>query len=178
MSAAEIAISTERLRLRPYRLSDHGDMHALMSRPEVHLYPQRDPFSEEESWTRLLRHLGHWAEFGYGFLAVEDRATGRFIGEAGFSFFRRGLGEAYSQTPEATWTIAPEHQGQGYASEAAAAAHDWADRTLSLGRTLCMIHPANAPSLAVADKLGYREIGRPVFRGEPVIFFERGSRRL
>ncbi|MFN3727668.1 MAG: GNAT family N-acetyltransferase [Allosphingosinicella sp.] len=169
----ELWIGAERLRLRPYRLGDFDDMHALMSQPAIHRYPSREPFSEEESWTRLLRHLGHWTEFGFGFLAVEERASGRFVGEAGFSFFRRGLAAEFGRDPEATWTIAPEYQGRGYAREAAMAAQDWADNKLGLSPTLCMVHADNAPSLSISRKLGYREIGRAVYLDQPVIFHER-----
>lgn len=166
-------LTSHRLQLRPYRLTDFDDMHALMSQPAVHRYPPREPFSAEESWTRLLRHLGHWAEFGFGFLAVEERHSGRFIGEAGFSFFRRGLAKEYGDAPETTWTITPEFQRRGYASEAAAAAQQWADDALGLRQTLCMIHEDNAASLSIARKLGYREIGRPAYLGAPVVFLQR-----
>lgn len=173
MAAPRPLLATDRVQLRPYRLADFDDMHALMSQPAVHRYPRREPFSAEESWTRLLRHLGHWAEFEFGFLAVEERHSGRFIGEAGFSFFRRGLANEYGDAPEATWTIEPEYQGRGYATEAAAAAQEWADNTLGLSRTLCMIHADNAPSLSIARKLGYREVGRPIYLGTPVTFHQR-----
>ncbi len=170
-------IAAKRLQLRPYTLADFAAMHALMSRPEVHTYPQRQPLTEEESWSRLLRHLGHWHEFGFGFLAVEERASGTIVGEAGFSYFRRGAALDCTGAPEATWTIAPEYQGRGYASEAAAAAQHWAEERLGLPRTSCMIHVDNRASLAVASKLGFQECGRAAYRGESVIFFERGRAR-
>jgi RimJ/RimL family protein N-acetyltransferase len=173
MPASRLLLVADRLQLRPYRLADFDDMHALMSQPAIHRYPQRQPFSAEESWTRLLRHLGHWGEFGFGFLAVEERHSGRFIGEAGFSFFKRGLAKEYDDAPEVTWTIAPECQGRGYATEAAAAAQEWADTILGMSRTLCMIHVDNAPSLSIARRLGYQEVGRPTYLGETVIFHQR-----
>jgi RimJ/RimL family protein N-acetyltransferase len=162
--------------LRPYRIDDYEAMYGLMSAPEAQLHPRRPPLGPEESWTRLLRHVGHWAEFGYGFFAVEDRATGAFVGEAGFSFFRRGLGSRYEDAPEATWTIAAERRGAGLATEAAAAALAWADEQIRLPRTLCMIHAANRPSLRVAEKLGYREFGRVAHQGHPAVYFERERR--
>lgn len=177
MSAAGVLITSERLTLRAYRLDDYEAMHRLMSSPQAHPDPQRPPHSAEDSWTRLLRHIGHWAQFGYGFMALEDRATGRFVGEAGFSFFRRGLGEQYQDAPEATWTILPEYRNRGLATEAAAAAHRWLHRNAGVERTLCMIHAANAPSLRVAEKLGYSELGGVSHRDEPAIFFVRESAR-
>lgn len=173
MSAAGTMIAAERLQLRPYSTSDFDDMHALMLRPETHKYGQREPLTEEETWSRLLRHIGHWHEFGFGFMAVEERDSGRFVGEAGFSHFRRGVGVDCGGAPEATWTIAPEYQGRGYASEAAAAVQWWAEERLGFTRTLCMIQTENLPSLRIAQKLGYREVSRLDYRGQQVIFFER-----
>lgn len=171
--AGDCTIITERLRLRPYAITDFDSMSHLMSRPQTVRYPPRDPLARDEVWARLLGHIGHWATFGYGFCAVEERATGAFIGEAGLALFRRGLAAAFDDAPEATWTIAPAYQGLGYATEAARAAQHWIERRLGAPRTLCMIHPDNAPSLTIARKLGYREIDRVIYKGHPAIFFQR-----
>jgi RimJ/RimL family protein N-acetyltransferase len=40
-------------------------------------------------------------------------------------------------------------------------------------RTECIIAPDNAPSLRVAARLGYREIGRADLKGSPILVFER-----
>ena len=80
---------------------------------------------------------------------------GFFIGEAGLARFARGLGPAFDDAPEAGWVLASPAQGQGFGTEAVAALHDWADRTLAAPRTVCMITPANAPSLRLAARFGY-----------------------
>jgi RimJ/RimL family protein N-acetyltransferase len=36
-----------------------------------------------------------------------------------------------------------------------------------------MIDPANAPSLRVAGRCGFREYARTTYKGEPTILFER-----
>ncbi len=38
------------------------------------------PLSEEETWTKLLRYVGHWAVLGFGYWVVEEKATGKFVG--------------------------------------------------------------------------------------------------
>lgn len=172
------AILTDRLRLRPYELADFDRMHQLMGRAEAFPFPARAGLDEEEVWSRLLRHIGSWSALGLGFFAVEEITTGAFVGEAGFTWFRRGAGSEYGSAPEATWTIAPDYQGRGYAGEAAAAAQRWIETERGLTRTLCAIHPDNAPSLSIAGKLGYREIGRVMFRGHPAIFLERRAQDL
>ena len=39
----------------------------------------------------FLRHGGSWSLIGYGFWAVEEKATGRFIGECGFHDLKRDI---------------------------------------------------------------------------------------
>ena len=46
--------------------------------------------------------------------------------------------------------------GRGYATEAAAAARDWALANVRPGRLISLIHPENARSKRVAEKLGER----------------------
>ena len=38
------------------------------------------PSTPADAWSRLLRYAGLWSFLGYGYRAVEDRATGRFVG--------------------------------------------------------------------------------------------------
>ncbi len=47
------------------------------------------PFTAEESWSRLLRYAGHWYLLGFGYWAVVERGTNRFVGEVGFADFHR-----------------------------------------------------------------------------------------
>jgi len=122
---------------------------------------------------RLLRQAGHWSLLGYGFLAIEEKATGCFVGEAGLARFHRGLGPCFDDAPEAGWAIAPWAQGHGYATEAAAAALAWTEARLGLRRTVCLVHEGNASSRRVAEKLGYARIGQCRYRGYDALMFER-----
>ena len=63
------------------------------------------------------------------------------------------------QAEEATevelgWTLAREHWGHGYATEAAAGIRDWAYGELGIERLISIIHPENTASEAVARRLG------------------------
>ena len=73
----------------------------------------------------------------------------------------------------ASWTIASWAQGRGYATEAAAGALAWLEAQRRPGRTVCLIHAENAPSLRVAAKLGYRAFAEREYRGYPALLFER-----
>jgi RimJ/RimL family protein N-acetyltransferase len=143
---------------------------------EMWFYSERGAMTPDESWARLLRHAGHWALMGYGIFAVEEKESGRLAGEAGFADFHRRLGPDFDPFPEASWTIRPEMQGRGYASEAARAATLWLEAHRGPTAAVCLIHRDNAPSLRVAEKLGFAPT-RPVeYRGYPAILFRREVR--
>lgn len=60
---------------------------------------------------------------------------------------------------EMGYTVLPEHRRRGYAAEAAQALMAWAAREHGAGRFIVSISPDNAPSLGMAAKLGFRQIG-------------------
>ena len=84
-------LETERLKLRGHRLDDFVHCAAMWADPIVTKHIGGRPFTEEESWTRLLRYVGHWALLGFGYWVVEEKITGSFIGEAGFADYKRDI---------------------------------------------------------------------------------------
>lgn len=128
----------------------------------------------QDAWFAQLRNRGLWPLLGYGYWVVRERRTDIFVGEVGFADFMRGIEPDISGRPEAGWVLAKSAWGKGYASEAVKAAHDWLDEVLP-GRSTCIINPDNADSIAVAEKVGYREIGPTDYRGDPVLLFQRDS---
>ncbi len=105
------------------------------------------------AWRGMCSIIGHWQVRGFGFFSVEEKATGAFVGRVG-PWFPEGW-----PAPEVGWTIRREHWGKGYASEAAAAAIDWAFDHLFWKSVIHIIEPANARSIGVATKLGSTKIG-------------------
>ena len=168
-------VETDRLILRTFHPDDLPSFSELLADPASFLFPQRAPMSATEAWNRLLRHFGHWAAMGHGLFAVEEKASGRLVGEVGLGDFRRSLGPAFDDFPEATWTIAGWSRGRGYATEAAAAAQDWADRNLGARRTVCLIHTGNQASLRVAARLGYSAFAEREYRGYPALLLGRSA---
>lgn len=165
-------LTTARLVLRAPRLADFDDAFAMWRDPAVTRFIGGRAFTREEVWARILRYVGHWALLGHGFWTLET-VDGRFVGECGFADFHRELEPSFGDTPEHGWALAPWAHGQGFGREAVAATLAWADANLSGGRTVCMIDPANAPSLALAAACGYRETVRATYKGDPTILFER-----
>jgi RimJ/RimL family protein N-acetyltransferase len=166
-------IETDRLLLRPHRLEDFEPWHAIFSDRELFRLIAAPALSREDGWNRLLRYAGHWSLLGFGMFAVLEREGGRLVGETGLADFHRGLGPRFDGAPEAAWIVARDAQGLGYAGEAAAAAHRWFAETKGRRRSVCIVSPENAPSLRVAERLGYRAFERCTYKGAPVTMLER-----
>ena len=168
-------VETARLILRGYQPSDFEALLAMCQEPDYYRYLTPGPMPAEEVWGILLRSAGHWALLGYGFWAVEEKASGRFIGSIGFLDRKRNIDPPIGDTPEIGWVLAPAVHGRGYASEAVAAALAWADIRFGQVRTMCIIHPDNAASLRVAAKFGYREYARTTYHDGPILMLERAG---
>ena len=165
-------LETARLTLRPFRAEDVGAWARMMADAEVmrHL---GGPLAREESWRKLLCGAGLWTLFGYGYWAIERRADGAMIGQVGFADFKRGMTPSIEGIPEMGWLFASAAAGQGYATEAARAALEWADRILGAREIVAIVGAANPASIRVAEKCGFAEREDAVYRGEPILLFRR-----
>jgi len=168
----EPVIETARLRLRQHRLSDLEERLPITADPDFMRFVG-GAYDRQENWSRMLRYVGHWVAFGYGLFAVEEKATGRYVGNVGLARFERGLGEDFDPFPEGAWMIAEWATGLGYASEGMAAAMAWQERTFGRSRFVCIVDPVNDASLRVAAKLGFRPYREGLNRGHPVLLHER-----
>jgi RimJ/RimL family protein N-acetyltransferase len=167
-------IETDRLTLRPHVVGDFEESAAIWADPIVTRHIGGKPFGPEESWSRLLRYIGHWHALGFGYWVVREKTSGRFVGEVGFADFRRVIEPSFAGAPEIGWVLEPSMHGRGFATEAVNAALAWATAHFGAAqRTVCMIDPDNEASLRVAAKCGFREIARTDYKGGPVILFER-----
>jgi RimJ/RimL family protein N-acetyltransferase len=166
-------LETERLKLRGHRLDDFVDSAAMWADPKVTRHISGKPFTEEESWAKLLRYVGHWSLLGFGYWVAEDKATGNFVGEIGFADYKRDLEPSLKGVPEIGWVLASQAHGRGFATEAVRAAVAWGDAHFPSPRTACIIAPENLASIRVAVKCGYREFQLTTYKGQPTMMFVR-----
>lgn len=144
-----IHLETERLLLRMLRNEDFDDYAAMCADPQTMTFiGERKPMTRNQAWRHMASIVGHWQLRGYGFFAVEEKTTGRFVGRVGFwdpedwpSF-------------EVGWTIVREHCSKGYATEAARACLGYAFTTLGRDQITSLIDPNNIASIRVAEHLG------------------------
>jgi RimJ/RimL family protein N-acetyltransferase len=140
-----VRIETERLILRLPTEADVESPPGWLTDPEVMdwlggIGPPRDV---------VRRWIDDWQRFPAGKFLVE--LDGVVVGRVGLNFFDEQTWERVpGGVPELGWSLAREHWGRGYATEAAAAVRD----RLAPSRLISLIAPANARSQAVARRLG------------------------
>lgn len=167
-------VRTPRLVLRDHRPDDFASFAAERADPVVmrHL-GKGDLLTEEESWTRFTTIAGHWQLLGYGIWAIEEKASGRRIGNAGFADKKRPAEHPASGAPEMGWALAACAHGMGYATEAVMATLAWGREFFGPVRTVCVISTDNHASLRLAAKCGFRQFATASRYGLGRLVFER-----
>jgi RimJ/RimL family protein N-acetyltransferase len=144
-------IETPRLKLRQWRSADIEPYTAMLADPGTARFITVDGKPVEDAmtgWRHTVVMAGHWAIHGAGMFAVEEKASGRFVGRVGPWF-----PPAWPDF-EIGWGITKEAQGKGYASEAARGAIDWAFATFEIAQVIHCIDRENIASQGVARRLG------------------------
>ena len=157
-------IETDRLLLRPFRDDDVDAYAAVLQTREVraslHL---PDDVGREQAWLGMAQQLGQWELRGTGQWALEELATGGFVGRAGMHWPERADWPGI----EIGWALHPEHWGKGYATEAGAAAVEYAFAHHRVDALYSVILPENTASQAVALRLGFTLWEQRVFSHFP-----------
>ncbi|MGX7925034.1 GNAT family N-acetyltransferase [Tsuneonella sp. HG094] len=154
MSDSDPFLVTERLELWRPAIADEPQMFAIIQEPETHRF--LGPMSSRaDHFIRFQRGAGSWFLHGYGSFMVRWKGQSAVIGNCGVFHSYRGLGEDFDDRPEAGWILGSATVGMGVAREAMEAALAWFDREHGPREVVCMIEPRNAPSIALAGKLGF-----------------------
>src|SRR5215469_11650060 len=146
--------------------ADLDDIAALLGDEEVmRYYPRPRTRSEAQDW--ITRNSRRYRDHGFGLWIMNRRDNGEFVGDCGLTYQHvDGVDEL-----EVGYHVRTSMQGNGYATEAAAAARDFARDVLFLSRLIAIINPANVPSQRVAGKIGLRPEKRAtVFGREQIIY--------
>jgi RimJ/RimL family protein N-acetyltransferase len=176
MSFTDLAIptlETDRLILRGPREADVEAMVAIWQDPVVMAYFHGKPLTRQDIWARFLKGLGLWALRGFGLFAIEERATGAYIGTAGAFEVKREMIPRIEDMPEVGWTLAARFHGKGYATEAVRAALAWTDEKLGHPEMFCIVAPANEASVRVAEKCGFRHLYETIYEEVETLVMKR-----
>ena len=166
-------LETERLILRAFAEDDFEAIAASFA-DEEHSKGFGGPLNRSKAWRWFASVLGHWVLRGYGFWSVEEKATGCFLGNVGI-WNPEGWPE-----PELGWMLNKTATGKGIAYEAAIAARQYAYGPLGMTTLISCIAPWNAPSIALAKRLGaeYESTYQNEMHGEMQIFRHPSSEAL
>jgi len=143
----------------------------------VHRHFGPNPSGLEDVWRRLVASAGSWQILGFGSWAVERKADGKLVGNVGLFNAWRDLEPEFGEQPEMGWIFAAETHGQGLAGEACAAALDWAEASLEPTPIWAIIAPENAPSLRLAQRLGFAFHNDTTYNGDPTVVLLRPAWR-
>ncbi len=141
-------LTTQRLRLRAPLISDFDAWAAIECGGRgVHI---GGPLTREEAWLDFSQAIAGWVLKGTGLWSVERLADAELVG---FVLLHHEFGD-----PEAElgFLFTQAGEGQGYAAEAALAAHDHAFVTLDWPTLVSYIDPANGRSIRLTERLGAR----------------------
>ena len=143
-------LESENLILRQFREQDLDDLAEMSADAEVMRFLGGKPLDRLESWRMLCAILGHWQLRGFGMWALEEKATGRFVGRLGFIYPDGWPGF------ELGWTLARHSWGRGYATEGARRALEHGFSEMDREHVISLINPENVRSVAVAERIGER----------------------
>jgi len=158
MASKQVVLSTKRLALGPWSVEDAPAGLAIFGRDEVThwLSPAIEPIHDEAGMRAALERwakeeaavdppVGHWA--------VRRRGDDLLLG----SITLRRM-PPFQEDLELAWQFAPDHWGNGYATEAARAVAAWAFKD-SAHELFAVMRQANKRAEKLARRLGMQWVG-------------------
>jgi RimJ/RimL family protein N-acetyltransferase len=146
-----LELRTKRTLLRQWKDSDLPDWVAMNADADVRRYfPTR--LSEEEALGEVGRMRAAIAQRGWGMWALEIPGQLQVAGTVGLHVTT--IDAHFVPCVELGWRLKREAWGQGYATEAAQAAAEFAFRDLGLDEIVAFTTVTNAPSQRVMQRLG------------------------
>ncbi len=149
------SVNTPRLLLRAFSDEDADAFHRILcGRDVLRYFPKTDPPPRERVGNMIRSVLRHWEERGCGLWAVTLRETGELTGRCGLQRIEE-TGET-----ELDVILGTAYWGRGYATEACRAGLRFGAATLRPEEIVGIVHPENAASRRLVEKLGFTLTGR------------------
>lgn len=155
---------TPRLRIRPLALEDVPSFVAYRQNPDVARYQSWETSYAEANAVELVESQigvdvpadGEWLQ-----LAIHERETGVHVGDLAL----HSVSDEES-VYEIGYTIAPAHQGQGFAREAASRLLEFLFTENRATSVIAMTDTRNAPSIRLLEALGFEHVPSKGFTEE------------
>ena len=104
----------------------------------------------EETREGIRRVQARWAKYGFSWWAIKEKTSGEVVGAACLQH----LANVEGAPLEIGWRLIPEHNGKGYATEAAKAIIAFAAERVGATYLVAVADPDNVPSQRVMQRLG------------------------
>jgi RimJ/RimL family protein N-acetyltransferase len=149
-------LASDRLILRRFSGSDLMPFLAYRNDPAIARYQSWEACSEQEALDlideqrSMERPLpGRWLQ-----IAIELKETGRLVGDCALKIDAQDERQA-----EIGFTLAREHQGKGYGSEAVTRLLDYLFADVGLHRVIAVTDCENQSSISLLERIGMRREG-------------------
>lgn len=150
----DIVAETDRLILRTIEDGDAALQHRLLNTPAV--MARLGGVKElHEIEAKHAKARAFYAQEGFSFLMMIEKATGELVGHCGIKRVDNPL--AHNQGDhEIGWLVREDRWRRGYAEEAIRAVLDWAFGRVGAPHVVALTSQLNEPSWRLMEKLGMR----------------------
>lgn len=163
-------LETERCILRESVEEDVAAFFEIYADPTITRYTERLYESQISERAYIREYIEKvYAYFEFGVWTVILKETGEIIGRAGLS-----VREGY-ELPELGYVIGVPWQGKGLAKEVCEGILWYAEETFGFDKVQVLIHPENAASVKLAEKLGFEKRGKEITEGIEQLLFVRSK---
>lgn len=147
------AIETQRLILRRPEEHDFQSIAEMNADARVmRFFPS--VLDRDASREMFERVRAHFDEHGFGFFAVEEKASGLLAGLTGLAVV--GFSAPFAPAIEIGWRLRYDFQGKGFAAEAAAACLRSGFEMPAISEIVSFTVPHNTASRRVMEKIGMK----------------------
>lgn len=161
-------VDTDRLCLRQFSSEDVDRLYSVIGAEGVLDYFPGNATPSREMAARMIESiLAHWDQHGFGLWALETGGTGAFLGRCGLQYLPE------TDEIEVDFVLDPAVWGRGYATEAARASLEYGFECLDADEIVGIVHPDNAASRRVLEKIGMTHTGRETYFGMTVERYAR-----
>jgi ribosomal-protein-alanine N-acetyltransferase len=140
---------TSRLILRPWSHKDVEPLQEILGVEGVLQYfPRSDPPDRDRVEKFVAAQIKHWEDNGFGWWALEQKDKSGLMGWCGLQFLPE------TNECEVGFLLGKPFWKRGFATEAARFSLEHGFEILSMETIVAIVHPENAASIHVIEKLG------------------------
>ncbi len=167
-------LETPRLKLEPYDDSHYEGLRVMDSDAGVMRYITGGIVkTPEETWEGIRRVQARWDKYNFSWWAIKEKSSGAIVGAACLQH----LANVDGAPLEIGWRLVPEHNGKGYATEAAKAIVNYAAEQVGATYLVAVADPENIPSQRVMQRLGMTYKAIEQHYDVPCVVYELNIRR-